>query len=347
MTGGTPGLSPPAAPPRPPARSVAPAVEQRPAPAWLRWLLGRLAVTAGLLGLLSLLVFLGTGLLPGDPVSARLGAQGAERVAEVRAAQGLDRPLLERYGEWLAGLLRGDLGTSAEGHPVAALLAERLGNSVLLAGLTLVLLVPASLLLGMAAGLRRGRPTDRTIATGSLLLVAVPEFVLAGFLVLFLAVGTGWLPAVSLVPAGSSPLAVPAVLVLPVLSLLLPTLAYATRLVRAETAAAARAPYVEALRLNGVPPATVVRDGVLPAVLPVAVQVWLTTGVGLLGGAVLVERVYGYPGIGDVLVRAVQTGDLAVVQALAMLLGGAMLLALLVADLAVHLLTPALRTGTP
>jgi peptide/nickel transport system permease protein len=305
----------------------------------------RLAVTGGLLALLSMVVFAGTDLLPGDPVATRLGALGPEAVADARARLGLDRPLPERYADWAGGLLRGDLGTSLEGRPVADLLSERLGNSLLLAGITLALLVPASLLLGVAAGLRRGRALDRAVGTGTLLLAAVPEFVVAGGLVLLFAVTLGWLPAVSLVPAGASPLSVPEVLVLPVASLLLLGLAYATRLIRAATAAALRAPHVEFMRLNGIPTPVVLREGVLPAVLPVALQAWLTTGAGLVGGAVLVERVFGYPGIGDVLVRAVQSGDLPVVQALAMLLGGVMLLALLAADLGTRALTPALRTA--
>lgn len=277
----------------------------------------RLLVAAGLLVLLSVVVFVGVDLLPGDPVTARLGAQGPEVVAEARTALGLDRPLAERYVGWLAGLARGDLGTSASGRPVTDMLSERLGNSVLLAGLAAAVLVPVSLLLGVFAGLRRGRVGDRVISTGLLLVVSIPEFVLAGGLVL----------------------------VLPTLSLVLVSAGYAGRVIRAATAAASRAPHVEFLRLNGIAPATVLRTAMLPAVLPAAVQVWLVSVVGLVGGAVLVERVFGYPGVGELLITAVRTGDLPVVQALAMLLGGAILLALLVADLGVRALTPALRTA--
>jgi peptide/nickel transport system permease protein len=299
-----------------------------------------------LLVLLSAVVFVGVDLLPGDPVTARLGAQGPDVVAEARARLGLDRPLAERYVDWLAGLVHGDLGVSASGRPVAAMLSERLGNSVLLAGLAIVVLVPVSLLLGVTAGVRRGRVSDRAISVGLLLVVSIPEFVVAGALVLVFAAGLGWLPAVSLVPAGTHPLSVPEVLVLPVVSLALLAVGYAGRVIRAATAAAVRVPHVEFLRLNGIPPGVVLRTAVLPAVLPVAVQVWLTSAVGLVGGAVLVERVFNYPGVGDLLVTAVRTGDLPVVQALAMILGAAMLLALLVADLATRAMTPTLRTAT-
>lgn len=308
----------------------------------------RLAGAAGLLLLLSVLVFVGVDLLPGDPVTSRLGATATpERIAEARARAGLDRPLAERYLHWAGGLPRGDLGTSASGRPVTDVLSDRVGNSALLAGLAVALLVPLSLALGTWAGLRAGRRGDRWVTTVSLLVVAVPEFVTAGALVLVFAIGLGWLPAVSLVPAGTSPLAVPEVLVLPVASLVLLGLAYAVRVIRAATAAAARAPHVEFARLNGAGGGEVLRHAVLPAVVPVAVQVWLVTGVGLVGGAVLVESVFGYPGIGTLLVGAVQTGDLPVVQALTMVLGAAMLVALVLADLVVRLATPALRTGAP
>jgi peptide/nickel transport system permease protein len=312
----------------------------------IRMVGARLAGVVGLLVLLSALVFVGVDLLPGDPVTSRLGATATpERIAEARARAGLDHPLAERYLDWAGGLLRGDLGTSASGRPVTDVLSDRVANSALLAGLALVLLVPLSLALGTWAGLRAGRPGDRLVTTASLLVVAVPEFVTAGALVLVFAIGLGWLPAVSLVPAGTSPLAVPDVLVLPVVSLLLLGLAYAVRVIRAATAAVARAPHVEFARLNGAGRRDLLRHAVLPAVLPVAVQVWLVTGVGLVGGAVLVESVFGYPGIGALLVSAVQTGDLPIVQALTMVLGAAMLLALVLADLVVRLATPALRTG--
>ncbi|MGN9841252.1 ABC transporter permease [Nonomuraea sp. H19] len=314
-------------------------------PAVVRHVLGRLAASAGLLALLSIAVFVGVDLLPGDPVTSRLGpTAGPERIAELRAHLGLDRPVLSRYAEWMAGLTRGDFGRSTTGQPVTAMLADRVGNSALLAGLTAAVLVPASLGLGLLAGTRSGGAADRIVSGGALLLVSLPEFVVAGALVVLFAVTWRLLPAVAIIPAGSHPLAHPEVLVLPVASLLLVGLAYATRVIRAAAAAAMRAPHVEFLWLSGASRAAVLRTAVLPAVLPVAVQAWLVTGVGLVGGAVLVEKVFGYPGIGELLVSGVQSGDLPVVQALVLILGAAMLLALLLADVAVRLLTPRLRT---
>ncbi|GGU22936.1 ABC transporter permease [Lentzea flava] len=303
-----------------------------------------LLTSLGLLVLLSFAVFVGVDLLPGDPVTARLGATASPaRIAEVRAHLGLDRPVLERYGSWVVGVLQGDLGVSASGRPVASMLSDRVGNSVLLSVVTLVLLVPLSF--GLAVWAAWQRSADRVISGGALLLVSVPEFVVAGALVLVFAVSLRWLPAVSLVPVGSSPLSTPSVLVLPVLSLLLVGLAYAVRVIRSSAVGVLASPHVEFMWLNGASRRDVLRQAVLPAVLPVAVQVWLVTGVGFVGGAVLVEKMFGYPGIGELLVSSVRTGDLPVVQALVLIIGAAMLGALVLADWAVVLLTPRLRVA--
>jgi peptide/nickel transport system permease protein len=306
----------------------------------------RTAQAVVLLALLSAVVYVGVGLLPGDPVTNRLGLTSTpEQIAAIRAHLGLDRPILVRYGDWLAGLVHGDLGMSATGRPVADMLADRGANSALLAGLTVLVLVPASLTLGVFAASRRGRLADRVLTTGTLVGVSVPEFVVAGALVTLFAVTLRLLPAVSLVPVGTSPLATPQVLVLPVVSLLAGGLAYAVRMIRATAVTAMGAPHVEFQRLCGVSSKAILRRSVLPAVLPVAVQVWLVSAVGFVGGAVLVENVFGYPGIGQLLVSSVRLGDLPVVQALVLMLGAAMLLALVLADAAVVLLTPRLRTG--
>ncbi|GAA5062492.1 ABC transporter permease [Streptomyces similanensis] len=299
-----------------------------------RYVAGRLVTAGFLLAALSLVVYVGVDLLPGDPATARLGMNATpDQVAVVRARLGLDEPLSRRYLEWAGGLLHGDLGTSANGTPVADMLAGRLGNTAILAALTILLLVPSSLVLGIALGRRAGGRADGAASTLLLLTTAVPEFVVAAMLALLLGAQFGWLPATSLVPSGDSPLAHPEVLVLPVLSLLWVGLAYATRVVRAQTLVALRAPHVEAMRLNGFPERTVLRHGVLPAVLPSATQIWLITSAGMLGGTVLVETVFGYPGIGNVLVASVSTGDLPVVQALAVLMGALTLLATIAADI--------------
>ncbi|GAA2311621.1 ABC transporter permease [Streptomyces violaceusniger] len=312
-----------------------------------RFVARRLSISLGLLVLLSLIVYVGVDLLPGDPVTSRLGDRASpEQIAAARDRLGLDEPVLRRYAEWASALLQGDLGTSVlSGVRVRSLIADRLGNSALLAGITLTAVVPLSLLVGVWAGVRRGRWPDRVVSTVAVMLVALPEYVFAGLMVLVFAVWLGWFPAVSVTPATEGLPTDPSLLALPVLSLLALSLAHAVRVIRAATAAALRAPHVGTARLNGTPRSTVLRRAVLPAVLPVAVQIWCVLGVGLVGGAVLVERVYGYPGIGELLVSSVQSGDIPVAQALAMLLGAAMLLAVTAADIAVALTTPWKRTA--
>ncbi|UMP06855.1 ABC transporter permease [Amycolatopsis sp. EV170708-02-1] len=312
----------------------------------IRSLPRRLSSGVVLLALLTFVVYVGVDLLPGDPVTSRLGpSTPPTRIAELRHHLGLDRPVLTRYGEWVAGLFRGELGTSAAGRPVVEMLSDRVGNSALLAAIAMLLLAPLSLAFGLWAAWRRGRAADRLVSAGALLVVSVPEFVVAGALVLLFAVSLRMFPAVSLLPIDAGPLAHPEILVLPVLSLLLAGLAYAVRVIRASASTALESSHVEFLRLGGAPGTTVFRRAVVPAVLPVAVQVWLVTGVAFVGGAVLVEKVFGYPGIGELLVTSVQSGDLPVVQALVLILGAAMLAALILADLSVVLLTPRLRTG--
>ncbi|GAA2785467.1 ABC transporter permease [Crossiella cryophila] len=312
----------------------------------LALVLRRTALSGGLLVLLTVVVYVGVDLLPGDPVTARLGPNTSPaRIAEIRDHLGLDRPVLTRYTEWAWGLLHGDLGHAANHRPVTEVLSDRIGNSLLLAVLAVLLLAPLSVFFGVLAAWHRGRATDRIVSSAALTLVSLPEFVVAGALVVVFATGLGWLPALSFVPAGVSPLAQPAVLVLPVLSLLLVGLAYAVRVIRACAVATLRSPQVEFLTLNGTPPLTIALRAVVPSVLPVAVQVWLISASGFVGGAVLVEQVFGYPGVGELLVTSVRSGDLPVVQALVVVLGGGMLLALVLADLAAVLLTPRLRTA--
>ncbi|MFD3702135.1 ABC transporter permease [Nocardia sp. NPDC058658] len=307
----------------------------------------RIGANLLLLLLLSLVVYLGVDMLPGDPITGELGLTATpDQIAAVRAHLGLDRPILARYADWVAGVAHGDFGTSTSGRPVTDMLGDRVGNSIVLACLAIAIVVPLSLGLAVLAALHRDRATDRALSTTTLLLVSVPEFVVASGLVVIFAVNLRWLPAVSIIPAGSRLLDHPDALALPVLALASTGTAYAFRVIRSTAATELRASHVEFLRLSGATTTTVLRTAVVPAVLPVAVQCWLVTGVGLIGGAVLVEKVFSYPGIGELLVTSTQSGDLPVVQALVLILGAATLAVLTIADLAVRLLTPRLRTGT-
>ncbi|GAB2971426.1 ABC transporter permease [Streptomyces pseudoechinosporeus] len=293
----------------------------------------------------SVLVFAATEAAPGDAATARLGPQAsAGAVDALRAELGLDRPAPVRYLDWLGHVVRGDFGASyANGRPVAELVADRFGNSLVLGLAATAVLVPLAIGLGLWAGLRAGRRGDRIVSGGALGLAAVPEFVTGAVLMAVFAAGLGWLPAVSLLGAGQSPLDEPAVLVLPVLTLVSVCLAQNLRLVRTGVAEAARSPAVEAARLNGVPERRVALRYVLPAGVGPAIPMFARSITYLLGGALVAESLFGYPGLAALLVDATAARDAPVVQAVALLGAAVAVAANLAADLAVPLLEPVQR----
>lgn len=308
----------------------------------------RIAVTVLLLWVVSLLVFAATQVLPGDTASAILGKTATpESLAQLRAQLGLDEPVTTQYLDWLGGILHGDLGRSlAAGIPVGDLIGDRVGATLTLAAVTLVLLVPLALLLGVLSGMKRDGKFDQVVSWITLAGVAVPEFVTGTLLALLLATWLGWLPAVSLIPPGESPLAHPQYLVLPVLTLLVAGLASTVRLVRVGVAEAAESRYTEMARLSGIPERRVVRRWVVPNALAAGVQVIALTAQWLVGGIVIVETVFQYPGVGQTLVQSVQSQDIPVVQAVALVIAAIYVVINLLADIALVLLVPKLRTAS-
>lgn len=323
----------------------------RGVPAVIRFVIGRIAATAATLGALSVLIFTITEVLPGDAAGTVAG-RGAppEAVERVRDQLGLDEPAVTRFAQWIADAARGDLGQAyVGGREVTAVLADRVPTSLLLAGLVYALAVPLGLLLGTFAGFgaagvrRRGRVADRVLAALLLGAIGIPEFVLAVLLLAVLASWLGLLPLVSLVPLGGSPLDVPEILVLPVLSLAAVTTAGVARLVRASVRDVLGSPYVEAARLAGVRGWELVVRQVLPGALSPAVQALAVSAGAVVGGAVVVESIFGYPGVGVELRNAVAARDVPLVQGLTLVLCAVTLLVLLVGDIVSRLLTPAMR----
>lgn len=308
------------------------------------WLLRRLALgvvqTAGVL----VLVFALTEALPGDAAVALAGDQpDPARVEQIRRAMGLDRPAAERFGAWAAGLARGDLGVSlVSGRPVTQYLAAGLGPTVLLAGLTVVLLVPAAAGLGVLAARREGGAADRLISTVTLGIYAVPEFALGVLLTVVFALWLGWLPPTA-VGYGSGLLGHPAVLVLPVLVLLARPVCSLSRLVRAGMIDAMAAPYTAQARRYGIPGSRIRWTHALPNAVAPAAQQLARTADWLLGGVIVVEALFVIPGLGTVLIDAVAARDLPVVQGLAVVFGLVTVVLNLGADLVAHRFAP--RTG--
>ena len=317
----------------------------------VRFVAGRLAATVATLLVVSVVVFAGTEVLPGDAAGAVLGRSATpEQLTALRHQMGLDRPAPERYADWLAGLLHGDLGSSAAGYaagstlPIWSQVSGKVENSLVLAGLTTLLLVPLSLLLGVSAARAAGRPADQAISLVSLAVISLPEFVIGSLLILALASWLTWLPPVALIPPGELALRHPTELVLPVLTLLGATLAASIRMVRAGMVETLRADYVQMARLNGFPERTVVWRYALRNALPTSIQVFAQNIQYLIGGILVVEYLFNYPGVGKELVDAVAIRDVREVQSLAVAIAAVYVGLNLVADLLVFLLVPRLRT---
>lgn len=294
--------------------------------------LARLARLAVLLVVVASTVFLLTATLPGDAAASLAGADRAA-AAQIRTELGLDRPVLLRLLDWWGHALGGDLGRSwLSRTPVTEILPGRLAASAAVA-------IPAwGLALGAGWGtavwlaLRRRRPEERA-ATGLLAVLAgIPEAVVVVLLTLLLAGWAGWLPAVSLLPPGASPLARPELLVLPVLGLAVPGYAWAARLLRGPADEALGRRVVTAARRRGESTPRVVARHVLPPMLPSVAQAGAVLAAGVLGGGAVVETLLAYPGLGLLLTQAVAARDVPVVQGVSLVLAALALAGYAAAD---------------
>lgn len=307
---------------------------------WLArsWLGRRLLLGVAQSAAVLVLIFLLTEALPGDAAVALAGDNpDPERIALIRAAMELDRPATERFLGWLGELLHGDLGRSlVTGRPVSDYLADGLGVTVLLAVLTLALLVPLALWLGMLAARREGSALDRVISSGTLAVYAAPEFALGVLLTTVFALRLGWLPPTAVGGVAADP----AVLVLPVLVLLARPVCSISRLVRAGMIEALARPYVTQARRYGVPEWRVRWLHALPNALAPAAQQLARTCDWLLCGVVVVEALFVLPGLGSVLLDAVAARDVPVVQGLAVVFALLTVFLNLAADLVARRVSP-------
>jgi peptide/nickel transport system permease protein len=311
----------------------------------LRLVAARLALGALSLLLVSVAVFVITNLLPGDAAEELLGqAATPEAVAGLRTALGLDEPPLMRYLHWLGGLLTGDAGRSlANNLPVAELIGSRLPNSLMLAGATAAVSVPLALTVGITAAMWRGSAYDRAVSVLTLSVVSVPEFLVATAAVLVFAVHLNWLSALSSARDITSVGQFFRVFAMPVLALCCVIVAQMVRLTRAAVIDQLRASYVEMAVLKGAGPVRVVLRHALPnAIGPIANAVALSLSY-LLGGVIIVETIFNYPGIAKLMVDGVATRDIPLVQACAMIFCAAYLVLVTTADVVAILSNPRLR----
>ena len=284
--------------------------------------------------IVSVIICLGVEMLPGDIAEAILGQSATpETVAAIRRNLGLDKPLSTRYFDWLIGMSQGDMGVSlANGRDIAELIGGRLGNTLFLASIAAMVSVPLAVVLGVLAALYRHSLYDRIVNITTLSSISFPEFFVAYILVLFLAVKAGWFPSISNVSPGLSFWEQAYRCSLPALTLILVVIAHMMRMTRAAIINLLASPYIEMAALKGMTRWHIIVKHALPNALAPIINVIVLNLAYLVVGVVVVEVVFVYPGLGQLLVDSVSKRDIPVVQAAAMIFASTYILLNLTAD---------------
>jgi peptide/nickel transport system permease protein len=313
-----------------------------------RQLLRRIGLGILTLWLVSLIVFAAVIALPGDAATAILGKEATpDRVAALRDQLHLNESVFSQYTHWLGGIVTFHLGNSAATQqPVSQLLSDRVGNSAFLVFIASIIAIPLSIVLGVWMAMRRDRAVDHISSTITLVLAALPEFVIGICLILVFATGLFHLfPAVSLLAPGQKAWAAPNTIVLPAATLILAVTPYISRIMRGSMIEVLESEYVTMARLKGLPERQVIWRHAVPNAIVPAIQVAALQLAWMAGGVVVVEFVFQFPGIGASLVDSVGNRDMPVVQTVTMLAAGIYVALNLAADLATILVTPRLRTA--
>lgn len=311
----------------------------------IRFLIRRFAFALVTLWLLSVIVFVGAQVLPGNPGRAILGPfADAGAVEQLNEELGYNEPLLERYWDWLSGFLQGDMGTSYVFKlPVSSFIGDALVNSFKLAALALVIVIPVSIVGGVIAALKVGRPVDRTITVAGLSLAVVPEFVTGIVLILIFAIWLDVLPATARAPSGAGFFETLEYLLLPALALTGVLFGYIARMARAGTIASLDSDYTRTAVLKGLPRRTVIRRHVLRnSLLPTITVIAVQAGV-MIGGLVVIEFLFNYQGMGLLIFDAATRKDFPMLQSAIMVVGIIFVVTTLLADLLYSVLNPRIR----
>ena len=291
---------------------------------------------------------MGAQILPGDVARRMLGSTADPNTVRVLNEElGLNRNPFVRYGDWISGIAQGDLGESySQRRPVSDIVPNALLNSAKLAVVAFLLVVPLAIFGGALAALKEGRFSDRFISIGGLSAAVMPEFVWAAFLIVVFALWLDVLPVTAQAPAGASIVTEVKYLLLPALCLVFVLFGYIARMARAGTIEALDADYTRTAILKGLPRRTVLRRHVLRnSLLPTIAVIATQTGY-LIGGLVVIELIFNYQGIGQVLYRAAQQKDFPLLQSAVLVVGIVYLLATLLADLLYSLINPRIRLAT-
>ena len=286
-------------------------------------------------------------MLPGDVARRILGNTADQRAVDVLNEElGTNRNPFVQYGDWISGVVSGDLGESYRTRrAVSEMVANGLQNSAKLAGLAFLLVVPLGILGGVAAALKEGRLRDRILSTGGLSATAIPEFVWAVLVILVFALWLDVLPVTAQAPRGAGFLTQVEYLLLPALCLVFVLFGYISRMARAGTIEALDADYTRTAVLKGLPQRTVIRRHVLRNALLPTIAVVATQAGYLIGGLVAIELIFNYQGIGLLLLRGAQSKDLPLLEGAVLIVGIVYVVATLLADIAYSLLNPRIRFG--
>ncbi len=307
--------------------------------------LRRIGIGIATLIVVSIIVFIGTSILPGDVAQIVLGQSATpETLAALRAELGLDQPGYVRYFSWLGNMATGDLGISkAGGASISSVIDSRLGNTMLMAGLVAVISIPLSVALGLWSAMHPGTWLDRMVTFGTLSTISVPEFFIATILVLIFAVELHWLPSTAYMSGSETGWQLARALAMPIITLVIVVSAQMIRMTRAGILNVMNSPYIEMAILKGVPRHRIIlRHAFFNAIGPIVNVIALNLAY-LVSGVVIVETIFAYPGLAKLMIDGVQTRDLPLVQACAMIFCGAYVLLILVADIASILANPRLR----
>jgi peptide/nickel transport system permease protein len=315
----------------------------------LRYLAARLILVIPVLLGVSIIIFALLRLLPGDVVDIIIGSEGSatpEVRATIRRLFGLDQPGYVQYLTWIGNVLRGDLGTSLRSsEPVAKLLFQRLPITVELAGLSVLLSLLVAVPLGVLAAVRQNSPWDFVSRIVGLLGLSFPNFWLATMLILIASLGFGWLPGLLFVPIYENPVENLKQMLLPATSLSLALMAVVMRMTRSAMLEVLGQEYIKTARAKGLADRFVlVRHALKNALIPVITVVGIQMG-QLLGGAVVIEQIFGLPGMGWTLLNGIYQRDYPIVQGAILYLAACFVLVNLLVDLTYAYLDPRIRYG--
>jgi peptide/nickel transport system permease protein len=311
----------------------------------ISYLIKRLMAAIPVLFVVSVVVFMFLHLIPGDPATAVLGRNAsAQEIEAVRAKMGLDRPLPVQYAAWLGKALTGDLGMSIiSGRSISRSILERLPHTMALAFLAIAMAVAIAIPSGVTAAVNQNTLTDRAVMLFSLLGVSLPSFWVGILFIILFAVQLRWLPASGYVSVYENPLEGLRYLLLPAVSLALVMAAVSARMARSAMLEVLRQDYIRTARAKGLGPwAVVIRHGLKNAMIPVITVIGLDFG-WLLGGTVVIESVFGIPGMGRLVVYSILNRDYPMVQGVILYMAVIYMLVNLLVDFIVTLMNPRIR----